>query len=200
MRSQRLDFGKHVLCWFPICKQFALLRFCYGKFICVDSPVLTRKPAWNSTWQLKSLECRLEHGLQRLGIMRAVILNFAKAIAGEVVLWTRLLSLRYAGIMFKTEDGRRKGETHNRFALSESRGVDRPGEILDTRAGLLVVVQPRLSWLDRSIDCRGRSKGGRAKRKDSWVEKRIWNLWAARYRCSYGRFERGMLGIGRVFF
>jgi len=110
--------------------------------------------------------------------MRAVIPSFVKAIAiGEVVLWTRLLSLRYAGIMFKAEGGRRKGEeTHNRFASNESRGLNRPGEILDAQAGLLVVVQPRLSWLDRSIDRRGRSRGGRAKREDSRIEKRIWNL------------------------
>lgn len=73
-------------------------------------------------------------------------------IAREVVLWTRLLSLYHAGIMSKAEEGRRKGEeTHNRFASSESRQLDRLGEVLNARTGLLVVVQPRLS-VARSID------------------------------------------------
>lgn len=187
-------------------KQFVLLRFCYRKFVCVDPPVLTRKPTWNSPWQLKSLECRLEYELQRLGIMRAVIPSFAKAIAGEVVLWTCLLSLCVipeSCLKRKKEEGRRKGEeTHNRFASSESRELDRTaGEVLNARAGLSSSCSRACRGpIDRSIDRRGRSRGGRAKREDSWVEKRIWNLWAARYRRSYDRFERGMFGNGRGFF
>ena len=53
--------------------------------------------------------------------------------------------------MFKTEDGRRKGETHNRFALSESRGVDRPGEILDTRVYSSSCSHACRGSIDRSI-------------------------------------------------
>lgn len=139
--------------------------------------------------------------LQRLGIMRAVIQSFVEAIAREVILWTS--SLKSLPCRNYVQSGRRKTEGEKKRAIDLLR-ANRESSIGQAKcyrriwAALLVVVQPRLSWLDRSIDRRGRSRGGRAKREDSWVEKRIWNLWAARYRHSYDRFERGMLD--RMFF
>lgn len=155
---------------------FLLRKVCSST--CVGPSVLTRESTWET--QLDNLNhsnVGFKHIVATPGDNARCHPEFPGSYrTREVVLWTRLLSHCHVEIVFAAKAGRRKGRRNAQSICSEqiARARTRPREALKRTSDFI----RRRSQLGacraaRSIDRsnRGRSKGDRTKREDSWVKK-----------------------------